>query len=240
MTTWYLNPALTNFRDAVNAAYPFRDKESDGTVGDEAHQGTSSDHNPDPAGEPDAGSVDAWDMDVEVNGKGKPYVDDIEELKRIFQNHESSRYWIHNREIASRSDNWRRRPYTGSNTHEKHVHWNTREAFENSEAPWPVEEEMEQTEKLINDTGSANRTVGNVLADVENIRNWLVSAPGASTLGVPPAGSVGAILLEAASNPPDVEIDVIALAQALAPLLVPQMEAAAEAAVRKVLGGLDE
>jgi len=63
-------------------------------------------------------------------------------------------------------------------------------------------DDMEQTEKLINDTGSSNRTVGNVLADVENLRNWLVSTPGTSTLGTPPPGSVGAIMLESAQKPP--------------------------------------
>src|SRR5689334_3811705 len=58
MANWYLNRALTAFRAAVNSAYPHRDKSSDGTIGDAAHQATSSDHNPDRDG-----SVDAWDMD---------------------------------------------------------------------------------------------------------------------------------------------------------------------------------
>jgi len=59
-------------------------------------------------------------------------------------------------------------------------------------------DDMEQTERLINDTGSPNRTVGNVLADIENLRNWAVSEPGAGSLGVPVAGSVGDLLLQAA------------------------------------------
>lgn len=135
MATWYLNRALTNFRNAVNAAYPNRDKASDGTIGDEAHQNTSSDHNPDADG-----SVDAWDMDVDLRSGNDAAA--IEALKRVFQAHPSSRYWIHNRVICSRSTGWRREPYTGSNPHDKHVHWNTREAYENSSAPWILEDDV--------------------------------------------------------------------------------------------------
>lgn len=128
-----LNTALTGFRNAVNNAYPDRDKASDGTIGDANHMVTTSDHNPDTDG-----TVDAWDMDVEVNGVGKPFKTDIEHLKEVFELHESSRYWIHNREIASRSTGWKRQPYTGANPHDKHVHWNTRESHEDSTAPWVI------------------------------------------------------------------------------------------------------
>lgn len=134
---WYLNPALTRFRKAVNEAYPTRDKASDGTIGDEAHQATSSDHNPD-----GDGSVDAWDMDVNLRSGG----DDaavIEHLKKVFQTHESSRYWIHNDQIASRSTGWKRESYAyagpNRNRHTQHVHWNSRSSHENSTAPWEVD-----------------------------------------------------------------------------------------------------
>lgn len=122
---WYLNPALTRFRAAVDATWPNRDRASDGTLGDEAHQATASDHNPDPDG-----SVDAWDMDVD----GVP----VERLKAVFQAHESSLYWIHAGVIASRDWGWQRRPYDGTNPHTRHVHWNTRASHENSTAPWKV------------------------------------------------------------------------------------------------------
>ena len=130
---WFLNQALTNWRNAVNVKYPNRDKTSDGTIGDEQHQSGVSDHNPDADN-----SVDAWDMDVEVNGPGKPYAKDVELLKTVFQAHVSTQYWIHNGQIATRDSGWRRSPYSGANRHDKHVHWNTRPAQEKSTAPWII------------------------------------------------------------------------------------------------------
>lgn len=126
---WYLNPALTRFRAAVDAAWPNRDRASDGTIADDFHSATS-DHQPDPDG-----SVDAWDMDVD----GVP----VEHLKAVFEAHESSLYWINNDQIARRATGWKREPYANyagpdRNKHEKHVHWNTRQSHETSTAPWEV------------------------------------------------------------------------------------------------------
>jgi hypothetical protein len=136
VVAWRLNPALTNFRSAVNDKFPNRDKASDGTIGDPAHQATDSDHNPDPNG-----SVDAWDMDTDLRSKND--ASEIENLKRVFENHPSSRYWIHNGQSASRSNEWKRITYTGKNPHKSHIHWNTREGFENSTAPWVLDEELD-------------------------------------------------------------------------------------------------
>jgi hypothetical protein len=139
---WYLNHALTTMRDEVNSRWPGRDKASDGTIGDEAHQSSDSDHNPDADQ-----SVDAWDMDVNLYGasKGIPY-DDLEFLKDRFQAHEASQYWIHNRVIASRDDGWKRWNYSGDNPHDKHIHWNTRSSHEDSTKPWGIEDEMTKAE----------------------------------------------------------------------------------------------
>lgn len=127
---WFLNPALTRFRAAVDAAWPNRDRTSDGTVADALHP-AGSDHQPDPDG-----SVDAWDMDVD----GVP----VEHLKHVFQAHESSLYWIHNDEIGRRANGWKPEPYANyagpnRNRHDKHVHWNTRQSHETSTAPWRVD-----------------------------------------------------------------------------------------------------
>ncbi|MET8907139.1 hypothetical protein [Micromonospora sp. NPDC004551] len=53
-------------------------------------------------------------------------------------------------------------------------------------APVKPENGMEQTDKLIRDTGYPNRTVGDVLADLENLRNWLISPVNTTGLVNPP------------------------------------------------------
>jgi hypothetical protein len=130
---WYLAPALAVGRSEVNRRWPNRDKASDGTIGDAAHQASTSDHNPN-ARE----SVNAWDMDKDGV--------DVWAVIDAFQRHPSSHYWIFNRQIADRDDGWRRRAYSGDNPHTAHVHFSIRQtaAAEQDQRPWgiwPVPEE---------------------------------------------------------------------------------------------------
>lgn len=134
MADWYLNPALTKFRQEVNERWPNRDKTSDGTIGDAAHQSTSSDHNPD-----SDGSVDAWDMDVDGV--------DVWKCINAALKHEAIQYVIYDRRITSRSWGlgvWRY--YDGPNPHDKHVHFNTRSSHENSTNQWFPEEDFVTTQ----------------------------------------------------------------------------------------------
>lgn len=127
---WYLAPALGVLRSEVDTRWPDRDKTSDGTIGDPRHQASRSDHNPN-----SRGSVNAWDMD-------KDGVDPWAVIA-AFQQHPSAHYWIYQRQIADRDNGWRRRPYHGSNPHDKHVHFSIGQTAtaENDRRPWGLHEE---------------------------------------------------------------------------------------------------
>lgn len=124
---WHLNPFLTSFRAAVDRNFPKRGKGSDGTIGDLAHKLRASEHNEDPDG-----SVDAWDMDVNLLGSTVP-TGTVAEQRAVyalldeFSKTAGAQLWIYRGQIANRDvDNWKRRPYTGANKHDKHTHLQSR------------------------------------------------------------------------------------------------------------------
>lgn len=61
--SWRLAYSLETLRNELNARWPLRDKSSDGTIGDAAHAGTHSDHNPN-----SEGVVCAYDVDTDLDG----------------------------------------------------------------------------------------------------------------------------------------------------------------------------
>ncbi|MEU7997321.1 hypothetical protein AB0B83_18565 [Micromonospora sp. NPDC049060] len=81
-------------------------------------------------------------------------------------------------------------------------------------APPAEESDMEQTDKLAYNTGSPTRTVGQVFADLENLRNWLISPVGTQGLLTPPlAGSPLMLLLAMAQAYPALVAQVKALSE---------------------------
>lgn len=110
----YLAPSLVRLRASVNAAFPRRDKSSDGWIGDAAHANRRSEHNPD-----SRGCVHAIDVDIDDGDAGR---DLRKELIAAAVGHRAVWYVITNGVIYSRTYNWRPRAYTGPNGHFKHVH----------------------------------------------------------------------------------------------------------------------
>lgn len=121
----YLAPCLVRLRNEVNAAFPGRDRTSDGWIGDTSHSARKSDHNPDP---PVIGVVRAIDLDI----------DGISELDLVARaiRHPATNYVIFNGRIWQRVYGFTPRTYTGPNPHRGHVHISISRGHENDTASW--------------------------------------------------------------------------------------------------------
>lgn len=125
---WRLANSLTTLRNQVNAAYPGRNKVSDGTIGDAAHSSRTSQHNPNPAG-----VVTAIDIthDPAHGVNGQTLADALITDSRAW-------YVIFNRRIRYHGGGWQ--AYSGSNPHTQHVHLSTKQDAGNYDNArnWPL------------------------------------------------------------------------------------------------------
>lgn len=119
--SYFLCAAGSRLRTQIDRKFPNRDKRSDGWIGDTSHQAVPSDHNPDWS---DGGVVRAIDIDADLSKKDPNVAEKLaNQLKRAAKYGEKRiSYVIFNRKIASSRENWAWRTYTGSNTHEHHIH----------------------------------------------------------------------------------------------------------------------
>ena len=112
---WRLARSLVVLRDEINTLAPHRNKDYDGTIGDESHQQRQSDHNPN-----SAGVVCAFDATHDPEHGA-----DMAVISRQIQKsgHPALNYVIYNRKIWSvgrASEGWRY--YDGTNPHDHHCH----------------------------------------------------------------------------------------------------------------------
>jgi hypothetical protein len=113
--SWHLARSLETFRTQVNEKWPNRSKASDGTIGDEAHQSSKSDHNPDADG-----AVKA--IDITHDPSGGPDCTMLAEMLWAGKDYRVG-YIIWNKQISNPDiENGAWRPYTGSNPHTMHLH----------------------------------------------------------------------------------------------------------------------
>lgn len=182
MTAWRNTPAALSLLAEFNEAFPSRDRASDGTVGDLAHQGSASDHNPDETGNTggveDADNLNethAVDIDKDLRRAGwtmERCVSII--LARCRSGAERRlRYIIFRRRIWSASNNWRQEAYRGANPHDKHAHFSLRYGSgggagnpENTTSPWGILAAIEQEADM----------------DARQMTEWANSAAGQAAL----------------------------------------------------------
>lgn len=144
MAAWRLARSLAAARDAFNVRFPKRDRTTDGTIGDAAHQREPSGHNPDdtPGSLPESEDADnepevrALDVDADLNEPGVTMWDVVQAILATPADRDRLLYIIHNRKIWSKSQGWRERAYTGSNPHTSHVHLSGDPAYDEDTRPW--------------------------------------------------------------------------------------------------------
>lgn len=121
--SWRLAQSLEHLRVQVNAAWPSRSKDSDGSIGDLRHQHeATSDHNP-WVMDGSMGVVTAIDITHDPAHGFNSY--DFAEMLRTNRD-QRIKYVISNRRIFSGSGQaqpaWVWRTYSGSNPHDHHIH----------------------------------------------------------------------------------------------------------------------
>lgn len=118
---WHLAPSLVDLVEEVDARWPKRDKSSDGSIGDTSHAARASEHNPDRDDDPmPRGAVSAVDIT-------KDSATMMETVRKALVGDPRVWYVIHNGFIWSRTNNWVKKTYTGSNPHTKHLHVSLRQ-----------------------------------------------------------------------------------------------------------------
>ena len=149
MAAWILVPCLATLRAEFNTLNPNRDKASDGSIGDLAHQDSPSDHNPDETGETpyedDDSTNEVHAVDIDKTGPWlpiRPFDVSVEIIRKRHQTGDDNRLQniIWNGRIASRTWGWQWRKYTGPNQHTQHAHFSARysAAQERDTRPWGI------------------------------------------------------------------------------------------------------
>jgi cytidylate kinase len=142
-----LTASLTKLRNGFNTAFPRRRKESDGWIGDTAHQSRKSGHNPDDTdgslaeysdadSKPEVRAIDV-DKDLEYPGITMPQV--IQRILATPNDIKRLKYIIFNGVIWSKTNNWKPAKYTGDNQHTEHAHLSGDPAYDEDVTPWSVE-----------------------------------------------------------------------------------------------------
>jgi hypothetical protein len=131
--------SLLTIRSQIDAIAPGRSKDSDGTIGDAAHQGRKSDHNPNQDGVVTA-------IDITHDPAHGVNAGEFAEMLRVSKD-PRIKYVISNARIfsspsfSSTKTPWEWRPYDGINAHTKHFHLSVlddEKLYDDTRA-WPID-----------------------------------------------------------------------------------------------------
>jgi hypothetical protein len=150
VSAWVLIPCLKALFAEFDRIAPARDKASDGSIGDTAHEQEVSDHNPDETGSVPIRDADSTNevhaIDVDNNLRESDLT--MEKVVQFLLGRCRSgaekrlRYIIYNRRIWSASSGWVQKTYTGPSPHTEHAHFSASytSSLEASTASWHLED----------------------------------------------------------------------------------------------------
>ena len=138
-----LTPGMKNLGNQINRRFPRRNGDSDGALGNAAHQTETSDHNKDdtPGSKPgweDADSkpdIRGIDVDNTLNDPDADAQDLVDHIRKLPKLNTVLRYIIYWEKMYHARDNFEPTPYTGVSAHREHVHFSgayTEEADQNT------------------------------------------------------------------------------------------------------------
>ncbi|HEX5997278.1 MAG TPA: hypothetical protein VFY84_19230 [Jiangellales bacterium] len=183
---WRAMGSLLVLRDQADAAAPKRSHASDGLVGDEDHQETTSDHNPHEVPGVGENIVTALDLTHDPAHGFDSY-----RFAEVLRTHRDKRikYVISNKRIFSSYASgsraaWAWGPYNGSDPHTNHVHVSVLDAaISDTRTPWNLEgfimseaEVITGTSKLWDQAAQRSTPTGrNFGNDVATVMNGALS-----------------------------------------------------------------
>ena len=144
MSSWVVTRALSALFDAFDEAFPDRDRTTDGSIGDAAHQDRTSGHNPDDTSgsKPEytdsdsKAEVRAIDVDKDLRASGVDMQDVVNAIIAEPNDRKRLAYMIYNKKMYSAKNGWKPSNYTGSNPHTAHAHFSGDPAYDEDGSPW--------------------------------------------------------------------------------------------------------
>lgn len=145
---WVVDRGLRVLIGQVDAAAPDRSHASDGTIGDAAHQGTTSDHNPEDSSDADASGNPDNQVDAADITHDPKHGADMGVMTEAIRGSKDKRvkYVIFNRRIfygtrdAARRGltAWKWYAYVESDPHTNHAHISVEDATHDQTQPWTI------------------------------------------------------------------------------------------------------
>lgn len=195
--TWILVPSLVALRGEFNQVAPNRDKDSDGSIGDQEHATGSSGHNPDETGRPEDTDADsknevrAIDVDSDLRVPGLTMEMCVQFIVMLCRTERITwiKYIIYRGRIWSRSSGWITQRYTGSNPHDKHAHFSCRPdtTSENTTRPVGLATLLEEFMPSVKEIAEA--TAREILSD--GGMQFLIARSHATVTGADPVTKTG-------------------------------------------------